>query len=137
MLTLPSPANLVIQDTMERIYLNSSTFGETYRGVFIVRGENVVFLGELDPDREELIEDQVVESTVEEADINETSAPSALSSSTSQLPPAGPRVLRKIPFEDAERILKARSTTASKLFKERSKKMNLGENKDNFENHLY
>lgn len=54
-------ANLVLQDTIERIYLNDSQveskepnrFGEAYRGVFLVRGENVVMLGELDIDQED------------------------------------------------------------------------------------
>lgn len=31
-------------------------FGEVNRGLYIVRGENVAVLGEIDPDREELIE---------------------------------------------------------------------------------
>lgn len=47
-------ANLVIQDTLERIYLDNGRYGETYRGVFLVRGENVVMMGELDIDREDL-----------------------------------------------------------------------------------
>ncbi|KAI5957315.1 hypothetical protein KGF54_000243 [Candida jiufengensis] len=52
-------ANLVLQDTFERIYLKSDTteenekFGEIYRGVFMVRGENVVMMGELDIDKED------------------------------------------------------------------------------------
>ncbi|CAK7905824.1 sm-like protein LSm1 [[Candida] anglica] len=48
-------ANLVLQDTIERIYLDSEKkrFGETYRGVFMIRGENVVMMGELDIDRED------------------------------------------------------------------------------------
>ncbi|KAJ2993983.1 SM-like, degradation of cytoplasmic mRNAs and positively regulates transcription initiation [Globomyces sp. JEL0801] len=39
-------ANLVIQDTVERIFLDD-TYSDIYRGVFIVRGENVVLVGEL------------------------------------------------------------------------------------------
>lgn len=51
-------ANLVLQDTFERIYLQEegeapARFGEVYRGVFMVRGENVVMMGELDIDRED------------------------------------------------------------------------------------
>lgn len=52
-------ANLVLQDTLERIYLPQENeqaparFGEVPRGVFMVRGENVVMLGELDIDRED------------------------------------------------------------------------------------
>ncbi|KAM9897816.1 hypothetical protein OXX69_010124 [Metschnikowia pulcherrima] len=52
-------ANLVLQDTWERIYLPPANqggrerFAEVARGVFMVRGENVVMLGELDIDRED------------------------------------------------------------------------------------
>ncbi|KAG7195548.1 SM-like, degradation of cytoplasmic mRNAs and positively regulates transcription initiation [Scheffersomyces spartinae] len=50
-------ANLVLQDTIERIYLkdegSTKKFGETYRGVFLIRGENVVMIGELDIDTED------------------------------------------------------------------------------------
>lgn len=52
-------ANLVLQDTIERIYLKddgsegTKKFGETYRGVFLIRGENVVMIGELDIDTED------------------------------------------------------------------------------------
>lgn len=52
-------ANLVIQDTLERIYLpkkeedGPGRFAEVPRGVFMVRGENVVMLGELDIDHED------------------------------------------------------------------------------------
>lgn len=48
-------ANLVLQDTIERIYLEGEPkkFAEAYRGVFMIRGENVVMLGELDIDRED------------------------------------------------------------------------------------
>lgn len=123
---------------MERIYINNSTFGETYRGVFIVRGENVVFLGELDPDREELIEDMVVESSVEDADIKDTTPNNfGMTSAITHQSSERPQVLRKIPFKDAERIFKERNAASKKVFKERSKKINLGENKDNYENHLY
>lgn len=55
-------ANLVLQDAVERIYLNEDdkdelsppqSFSETYRGVFMIRGENVVMMGELDIDTED------------------------------------------------------------------------------------
>ncbi|KAI8896459.1 U6 snRNA-associated Sm-like protein LSm1 [Globomyces pollinis-pini] len=45
-------ANLVIQDTVERIFLDD-TYSDIYRGVFIVRGENVVLVGELDLEKEQ------------------------------------------------------------------------------------
>lgn len=120
---------------MERIYLNNHTFGENYRGVFIVRGENVVFLGELDPDREEFVEDLIVDSSLEDADITPTKTSIGFSSASIQ--PTVPQPLRRIPFEDAERIFKERAAVTKKLFKEQSKRINLGEMKDNYENHLY
>lgn len=56
-------ANVVLQDTVERIYLNSKNdnlqidkpqrYGEINHGVFMIRGENVVMLGELDIDNED------------------------------------------------------------------------------------
>lgn len=52
-------ANLVLQDTVERIYLPKVSedaperYAEAPKGVFMVRGENVVMLGELDIDRED------------------------------------------------------------------------------------
>ncbi|KAI9010371.1 hypothetical protein CLU79DRAFT_710599 [Phycomyces nitens] len=45
-------ANLVLQDTIERIYVGNC-FGDIPRGIFIIRGENVVLLGELDIEKEE------------------------------------------------------------------------------------
>lgn len=120
---------------MERIYLNNHTFGENYRGVFIVRGENVVFLGELDPDREDFIDDQAVDSSVEDADTKPREASAGLGTIIPQN--ASPQVLRRIPFADAERIFKERATLAKKVFKERSKKMSPAEIKDQYENQLY
>lgn len=55
-------ANLVLQDATERIYLGDkgiqvvdkpTRFGEIYRGVFMIRGENVVMMGEVDIDYED------------------------------------------------------------------------------------
>lgn len=45
-------ANLVLEDTVERIY-SGSTFAEQWRGLFLIRGENVVLLGEIDLDQED------------------------------------------------------------------------------------
>jgi U6 snRNA-associated Sm-like protein LSm1 len=39
-------ANLVLQDTIERIYANN-LFADRKHGVFVVRGENVLLLGEI------------------------------------------------------------------------------------------
>ncbi|XP_011298834.1 U6 snRNA-associated Sm-like protein LSm1 [Fopius arisanus] len=44
-------ANLVLHRTIERIHVGKE-YGDIPRGVFIVRGENVVLLGEIDRDRE-------------------------------------------------------------------------------------
>lgn len=40
------PANLVFHQTVERIHVGKK-FGDIPRGIFIVRGENVVLLGEI------------------------------------------------------------------------------------------
>ncbi|KAJ5780224.1 hypothetical protein N7457_005384 [Penicillium paradoxum] len=45
-------ANLVFQDTVERIYAGQM-YADVSRGIFIVRGENVLLLGEVDLDRED------------------------------------------------------------------------------------
>ncbi|XP_044739234.1 U6 snRNA-associated Sm-like protein LSm1 [Chrysoperla carnea] len=45
-------ANLVLHKTIERIHVGRE-YGDIPRGVFIVRGENVVLLGEIDPEKEE------------------------------------------------------------------------------------
>lgn len=39
-------ANLLLQQTIERIHVGKK-FGDIPRGVFLVRGENVVLLGEI------------------------------------------------------------------------------------------
>ncbi|KAJ8664738.1 hypothetical protein QAD02_006400 [Eretmocerus hayati] len=44
-------ANLVLHKTIERIHVGKE-YGDIPRGVFIVRGENVVLLGEIDKDKE-------------------------------------------------------------------------------------
>ena len=43
--SLPS-ANLVLEDTVERIY-HQDVFAEQWVGLFLIRGENVVLLGEI------------------------------------------------------------------------------------------
>jgi hypothetical protein len=39
-------ANLVLEDTVERIY-HANAFAENWHGLFLIRGENVVLLGEI------------------------------------------------------------------------------------------
>ncbi|KAH6688310.1 LSM domain-containing protein [Plectosphaerella plurivora] len=58
-------ANLVLQDTVERIFAHPAApsspdaprqpglFADVKRGVFLVRGENVLLLGEIDLDRDD------------------------------------------------------------------------------------
>lgn len=110
-------ANLVIQDTLERIYINQSTFGEAYRGVFIVRGENVVYVGELDEAREEQEDSLVVDSPTANANIEPFPrfSPGTLLAERQQVrlkqqqqiernAETGKPVIRRIPFEDAQKI---------------------------------
>ena len=41
-----SVANLVLQDAIERIFVGD-IYGDIYAGVYVIRGENVVLLGEI------------------------------------------------------------------------------------------
>ncbi|KAL4893036.1 hypothetical protein BDV59DRAFT_178296 [Aspergillus ambiguus] len=45
-------ANLVLQDTIERMYVGN-LYADIPRGIFLVRGENVLLLGEIDLDKED------------------------------------------------------------------------------------
>ena len=45
-------ANLVLHKSVERIHVDSM-YGDIPKGIFVVRGENVVLLGEVDPESEE------------------------------------------------------------------------------------
>ncbi|KAL9716207.1 hypothetical protein Ac2012v2_000652 [Leucoagaricus gongylophorus] len=47
-------ANLVLEDTVERIY-HGDSYAENWHGLFLIRGENVVLLGEIDLDKEDEI----------------------------------------------------------------------------------
>ncbi|VEN46711.1 unnamed protein product [Callosobruchus maculatus] len=46
-------ANLVLHQTIERIHVGKE-YGDIPRGVFIVRGENVVLLGEIDTEKTDI-----------------------------------------------------------------------------------
>ncbi|KAI9836903.1 MAG: hypothetical protein M1819_001068 [Sarea resinae] len=46
--------NLVLQDTIERIFVQN-LYADIPRGVFLVRGENVLLLGEIDLDKDDYI----------------------------------------------------------------------------------
>ncbi|XP_070539844.1 U6 snRNA-associated Sm-like protein LSm1 [Ptychodera flava] len=64
-------ANLVLQYTIERIHVGKK-YGDIPRGVFVVRGENVVLLGEIDIENEDKKElqqvtiDEILEAQREE-----------------------------------------------------------------------
>ncbi|KAJ5407827.1 hypothetical protein N7509_001710 [Penicillium cosmopolitanum] len=58
-------ANLVLQDTVERIYAGK-VYADVPRGIFLVRGENVLLLGEVDLDREDEIPTTVTKAPFEE-----------------------------------------------------------------------
>lgn len=60
--TRPPPANLVLQSTIERVYATTSApsdpqpkglYAEKPHGIFLVRGENVLLLGEIDLDKDD------------------------------------------------------------------------------------
>mmetsp|Transcript_21502 Transcript_21502/g.23998 ORF Transcript_21502/g.23998 Transcript_21502/m.23998 type:complete len:135 (+) Transcript_21502:73-477(+) len=44
-------ANVVMEDTVERVFVDNK-YGEKDIGLFVVRGENVTLIGELDLDKE-------------------------------------------------------------------------------------
>uniref|UniRef100_T1IIQ7 Protein DPCD n=1 Tax=Strigamia maritima TaxID=126957 RepID=T1IIQ7_STRMM len=47
-------ANLVLHRTIERIHVGQD-YGDIPRGIFVVRGENVVLLGEIDNEKEQVL----------------------------------------------------------------------------------
>ncbi|TFK98840.1 hypothetical protein BDV98DRAFT_572296 [Pterulicium gracile] len=58
-------ANLVLEDTIERVYYGN-VFAENRHGLFLIRGENVVLLGEIDLDQEDEIPLRQVDYTLVE-----------------------------------------------------------------------
>lgn len=48
--TIDQFANLVLHETIERIHVDNF-FGDIPRGIFIIRGENVILAGEIDEKR--------------------------------------------------------------------------------------
>ncbi|KAF2721023.1 Sm-like ribonucleoprotein [Polychaeton citri CBS 116435] len=46
--------NLVLQDTIERYFVDD-LYADVERGLFLVRGENVLLLGEIDLDKDDLV----------------------------------------------------------------------------------
>ncbi|GAB7346087.1 hypothetical protein MBLNU457_4845t2 [Dothideomycetes sp. NU457] len=59
------PGNLVLQDTIERLFAKN-LYADIPRGLFLIRGENVVLLGEIDLDKEEHIPEPYKVGPVEE-----------------------------------------------------------------------
>lgn len=59
-------ANLVLQEAIERIFVGNR-YGDVPKGTFIVRGENVVLMGEIDLDKEDNISPSVASSIPESA----------------------------------------------------------------------
>jgi len=53
-------ANLVLEDTVERVH-HGDVYAEIRKGVFLIRGENVVLLGEIDLDAEDELPLQRIE----------------------------------------------------------------------------
>ncbi|OMJ28130.1 U6 snRNA-associated Sm-like protein LSm1 [Smittium culicis] len=43
--------SLILQDTIERVFIEGG-YGNIDRGIFIIRGENIILLGELDHEKE-------------------------------------------------------------------------------------
>ncbi|CRG88985.1 U6 snRNA-associated Sm-like protein LSm1 [Talaromyces islandicus] len=58
-------ANLVLQDTVERIY-SGTYYAEDPVGLFLVRGENVLLLGEIDLDTEDDVPEFLTQVSVKE-----------------------------------------------------------------------
>ncbi|KAK9970309.1 hypothetical protein ABG768_026259 [Culter alburnus] len=59
-------ANLVLHQTVERIHVGKK-FGDIPRGIFVVRGENVVLLGEdLDKECDQILQRVSIEEILEE-----------------------------------------------------------------------
>jgi len=56
--------NLVLQDTVERIFARE-WYADVPRGLFLVRGENVSILGEIDLDKDEYVPEPYREAPVE------------------------------------------------------------------------
>ncbi|VDN01912.1 unnamed protein product [Thelazia callipaeda] len=49
--TIDQYANLVLHETLERIHVDTY-YGDINRGIFVIRGDNVVLAGEIDEEKE-------------------------------------------------------------------------------------
>ncbi|KAL7266085.1 hypothetical protein RUND412_011382, partial [Rhizina undulata] len=90
--------NLVLQGTIERLYVDN-LYCDIPRGVFIVRGENVLLLGEIDLDREDDI-------TFRQASVEEVfAAQRAQDAEKKQKDKVHRKKLRALGFEDEGEVL--------------------------------
>lgn len=60
------PANLLLHDTIERTYIGNR-YADVPKGLYIIRGENVVLLGEIDPEKEDALPASVASAVPDEA----------------------------------------------------------------------
>ncbi|KAI9696895.1 MAG: SM-like, degradation of cytoplasmic mRNAs and positively regulates transcription initiation [Bogoriella megaspora] len=59
--------NLVIQDTIERYYAyKSCLWAEEPQGIYIVRGENITLIGEIDLDKDDIMPEPWKQASLEE-----------------------------------------------------------------------
>ncbi|OMJ25743.1 U6 snRNA-associated Sm-like protein LSm1 [Smittium culicis] len=49
-------SSLILQDTIERVFIEGG-YGNIDRGIFIIRGENIILLGEIDIEKENDFQD--------------------------------------------------------------------------------
>lgn len=59
-------ANIVLTDTVERFYLKGR-FGDIKLGLFLIKGESVVMLGEVDEEKEAELEGKIEEPEIPQA----------------------------------------------------------------------
>ncbi|KAK4956984.1 hypothetical protein LTR66_013294 [Elasticomyces elasticus] len=57
--------NIVLQDTIERIFVKD-LYADIDRGIFLIRGENILLLGEIDLDKDDYIPPPFKKAPVEE-----------------------------------------------------------------------
>ncbi|EMF17065.1 Sm-like ribonucleo protein [Sphaerulina musiva SO2202] len=56
--------NLVLQDTVERLFVHH-LYADIERGLFLVRGENVLLLGEIDLDKDDYVPEPFEQASAE------------------------------------------------------------------------
>lgn len=62
--------NLVLQDSIERIFITAEhlprVYADVWQGIFLVRGENTMMMGEIDLDRDEYVPEPYTLADVEQ-----------------------------------------------------------------------